>query len=78
MSTNKGKNLQAPFLTTMHQQKIPLAIYLMSGIKLQGVVTSFDESVILLEHDHVAQMIYKHAISTIVPSKMVTLVGEGE
>lgn len=71
MSNTTGKNLQASFLTILCSDKVPVAIYLVSGIKLQGVVTSFDTDVILLKHDNVAQMIYKHSVSTIVPSKPV-------
>ena len=71
MSNTAAKNLQASFLTILCSDKIPVAIYLVSGIKLQGIIASFDEQVILLKHDNVAQMIYKHSVSTIVPSKTV-------
>jgi host factor-I protein len=73
MSTVNEATLQDRFLNILSSQKIPLAVYLMSGIKLQGTIASFDDAVILLEHDQVAQMIYKHSVSTIVPSKLVDL-----
>ncbi len=61
-------SLQEPFLNGLRREKIPVSIYLVNGIKLQGVVESFDQFVILLKNN-VSQVVYKHAISTIVPSK---------
>lgn len=69
---NKSLPLQDPFLNALRLQKIPVSIYLVNGIKLQGKVDSFDQYVILLENT-VTQMVYKHAISTIVPGKQVKL-----
>lgn len=66
----KGQSLQDPFLNTLRKEKIPVSIYLVNGIKLQGHVDSFDQFVILLKNT-VSQMVYKHAISTIVPTKNV-------
>ncbi|MFN3234593.1 MAG: RNA chaperone Hfq [Gammaproteobacteria bacterium] len=64
----KGLSLQEPFLNLLRKEKVPVAIYLVNGIKLQGEVDSFDQYVIMLKNS-ISQMVYKHAISTIVPSK---------
>ena len=66
----KSQILQEPFLNTLRKEKIPVAIYLVNGIKLQGQIDSFDQYVIILKNT-VNQMVYKHAISTIVPAKAV-------
>ena len=66
----KGPSLQDPFLNTLRREKIPVSIYLVNGIKLQGLVESFDQFVVLLKNT-VSQMVYKHAISTVVPSRNV-------
>jgi host factor-I protein len=71
--SSKGQMLQDPFLNALRKERVQVAIYLVNGIKLQGYVDSFDQYVILLKNT-VTQMVYKHAISTIVPSKTVTLV----
>ncbi len=65
---SKGQSLQDPFLNTLRKEKIPVSIYLVNGIKLQGQVESFDQFVVLLKNS-VSQMVYKHAISTIVPAR---------
>ena len=67
-----GQSLQDPFLNALRRERIPVSIYLVNGIKLQGKVQSFDQFVILLENT-VNQMVYKHAISTVVPARAVTL-----
>jgi len=67
----KGPSLQDPFLNSLRKEKIPVSIYLVNGIKLQGVIESFDQFVVLLKNT-VSQMVYKHAISTIVPARNVT------
>ncbi len=67
---SKGQSLQDPFLNALRRDRIPVAIYLVNGIKLQGQVESFDQFVILLKNT-VSQMVYKHAISTVVPSRAV-------
>ncbi len=67
---SKGQSLQDPFLNVLRREKVPVSIYLISGIKLQGQIESFDNFAILLKNT-VSQMIYKHAISTIVPSRHV-------
>ncbi len=71
----KGQSLQDPFLNALRKERIPVSIYLVNGIKLQGQVESFDQFVILLKNT-VSQMVYKHAISTIMPSLPIDLLGE--
>ena len=68
----KGQSLQEPFLNALRKERIPVSIYLVNGIKLQGHIDSFDQFVVLLKNT-VSQMVYKHAISTIVPSRNVKL-----
>jgi host factor-I protein len=68
--SNKGQLLQDPFLNTLRREHIPVSIYLVNGIKLQGQIESFDQYVVLLRNT-VTQMVYKHAISTIVPGRAV-------
>ncbi|HIF81460.1 MAG TPA: RNA chaperone Hfq [Gammaproteobacteria bacterium] len=72
MAQQKGAALQDPFLNILRKERIPVSIYLVNGIKLQGQVESFDAFVVLLRNT-VSQMIYKHAISTIVPSRAVRI-----
>ncbi|AMA65157.1 RNA-binding protein Hfq [Candidatus Arsenophonus lipoptenae] len=67
----KGKSLQDPFLNVLRRERVPVSIYLVNGIKLQGQIESFDQFVILLKNT-VSQMVYKHAISTVVPSRHVS------
>ena len=66
----KAQSLQDPFMNALRKENVPVAIYLVNGIKLQGQIDSFDQFVILLKNS-VNQMVYKHAISTIVPSRNV-------
>lgn len=73
--SNKGQILQDPFLNALRKDHVPVSIYLVNGIKLQGQVESFDQYVVLLRNT-VTQMVYKHAISTVVPSRNVR-VGNG-
>ncbi|MFK8031132.1 MAG: RNA chaperone Hfq [Gammaproteobacteria bacterium] len=68
----KGQSLQDPFLNALRREKIPVSIYLVNGIKLQGQIDSFDQFVVLLKNS-VSQMVYKHAISTVVPARNVRL-----
>jgi len=68
----RGQILQDPFLNLLRKEKIPVSLYLVNGIKLQGEIDSFDQFVILLK-SNVNQMVYKHAISTVVPSQNVRL-----
>lgn len=65
-------SLQEPFLEELRKDKVPVSIYLVNGIKLQGHVDAYDQSVVLLKNT-INQMVYKHAISTIVPSKAVEI-----
>jgi host factor-I protein len=77
---SKGQNLQDNFLNTLRKEHTPVSIFLVNGIKLQGKVDSFDQYVIMLKNT-VSQMVYKHAISTIVPNKTVKImndIGDGE
>lgn len=66
----KGQTLQEPFLNALRKERVQVSIYLVNGIKLQGQIESFDQFVILLRNA-VNQMVYKHAISTIVPARNV-------
>lgn len=74
---SKGQTLQEPFLNTLRKERIPVSIFLVNGIKLQGTVESFDQFVVLLRNS-VSQMVYKHAISTVVPSRPVRMSTEDE
>ena len=67
----KGQSLQDPFLNALRKDKTPVSVYLVNGIKLQGKIDSFDQFVVLLGNS-VNQMVYKHAISTIVPARNVS------
>ena len=71
----KGQLLQDPFLNSLRKGRIPVSIYLVNGIKLQGQIESFDQYVVLLRNT-VTQMVYKHAISTVVPAPAVPLGNE--
>ena len=68
----KGQTIQEPFLNQLRKHHVPVSIYLGNGIKLQGQVHSFDQFVVVLKNS-VSQVIYKHAISTIVPARPVDL-----
>ncbi|MBT4963945.1 MAG: RNA chaperone Hfq [Francisellaceae bacterium] len=69
---SKGQMLQDPFLNALRKERVPVSIYLVNGIKLQGHVESFDQFVVLLKNT-VSQMVYKHAISTVVPTRNVKM-----
>ncbi len=69
---NKGQSLQDPFLNALRKERMPVSIYLVNGIKLQGHIDSFDQFVLVLKNT-VNQMVYKHAISTIVPARLVKI-----
>jgi host factor-I protein len=73
---NKGQLLQDPFLNALRREHVPVSIYLVNGIKLQGQIESFDQYVVLLRNT-VTQMVYKHAISTIVPGRAVSFSAGG-
>jgi host factor-I protein len=72
---SKGQSLQEPYLNALRRERVPVSIYLVNGIKLQGQVESFDQFVVLLKNS-VSQMIYKHAISTVVPARSVRVTEE--
>jgi len=74
---SKGQSLQDPFLNALRKDRVPVSIYLVNGIKLQGQIESFDQFVILLRNT-VNQMIYKSAISTVVPARAVKMPTEGQ
>lgn len=76
-NNNKVQLLQDPFLNALRKEHIPVNIYLINGIKLQGQVESFDQYVVLLRNT-VTQMVYKHAISTVVPTRSVTITNTPE
>ena len=73
----RGQSLQDPFLNALRKEKVPVSIYLVNGIKLQGQIDSFDQFVVLLKNS-VSQMVYKHAISTVVPARNVRMPGNEE
>ena len=73
MSGDKKQNLQDTFLNAVRRSKTPLTIFLVNGVKLQGVVTWFDNFCVLLKREGQAQLVYKHAISTIMPMQPVQL-----
>jgi host factor-I protein len=76
VSNNKAQVLQDPYLNLLRKEHVPVSIYLVNGIKLQGQIESFDPYVVLLRNT-VTQMVYKHAISTIVPGRAVQFVAPG-
>jgi host factor-I protein len=73
----KPQLLQDPFLNALRKEHVPVSIYLVNGIKLQGQVDAFDQYVVLLKNA-VTQMVYKHAISTVVPSRAISWQGSEE
>jgi host factor-I protein len=74
---SRNQSLQDPFLNALRKERVPVSIYLVNGIKLQGQIDSFDQFVVLLKNT-VSQMVYKHAISTVVPARAVNITGEEE
>lgn len=73
MAAEKTQNLQDTFLNQVRKQKTPLTIFLVNGVKLQGVITWFDNFCVLLRRDGLSQLVYKHAISTVMPSQPIQL-----
>jgi host factor-I protein len=71
--TDKKQNLQDVFLNHVRKDKVPVTIFLVNGVKLQGVVTWFDNFCVLLKREGQVQLVYKHAISTVMPSQPVNL-----
>jgi len=78
MATDRAQNLQDVFLNQVRKSKIPLTIFLVNGVKLQGVITWFDNFCVLLRRDGLSQLVYKHAISTIMPGQSIQLFSEEE
>ncbi len=74
---SKGQTLQEPLLNLLRKERVPVSIYLVNGIKLTGQIESFDQFVVLLRNT-VSQLVYKHAISTVVPSRPVKFPGSDE
>lgn len=74
----KANNLQDLFLNTIRKNKTPITMFLVNGVKLQGVITWFDNFSVLLRRDGQAQLVYKHAISTIMPSTPIQLFEPGK
>lgn len=72
---SKGHSLQDPYLNTLRKEKVGVSIYLVNGIKLQGQIESFDQYVVILRNT-LTQMVYKHAISTVVPSRAVSMTAQ--
>ena len=79
MSSDKNQNLQDVFLNSVRKQKMPVTVFLVNGVKLQGIITWFDNFCVLLRRDAHSQLVYKHAISTVMPSQPLSLFeGGGE
>ena len=74
--TTKGHSLQDPFLNALRRQRVPVSIYLTNGIKLQGQVAAFDQYVVLLKNN-TKQVVFKHAIATVVPSRNIIYSDDG-
>lgn len=73
MSAEKNQNVQDVFLNHIRKNKVPVTVFLINGVKLQGIVTWFDNFSVLLRRDGHTQLVYKHAISTVMPSTPVVL-----
>jgi len=78
MASERSQNVQDVFLNHVRKEKTPVTVFLMNGVKLQGVITWFDNFCILLRRDRHSQLVYKHAISTVMPSVPVQLFEPGE
>jgi len=77
MSGEKTQNVQDVFLNHIRKNKVPVTIFLINGVKLQGVVSSFDNFSLLLRRDGHVQLVYKHAVSTVMPSTVIRLYEPG-
>lgn len=73
MASDRKQNLQDTFLNAIRKAKSPVTIFLVNGVKLQGVITWFDNFCVLLRRDNQSQLVYKHAISTVMPSQPIQL-----
>jgi host factor-I protein len=76
MAQDKAQNLQDTFLNTVRRGKVSVTVFLVNGVKLQGVITWFDNFCVLLRRDGMSQLVYKHAISTIMPAQQISLYDE--
>ena len=74
--TEKAQNVQDVFLNTLRKTKNPVTVFLINGVKLQGIVTWFDNFSILLRRDNLSQLVYKHAVSTIMPTNPLQMFGQ--
>ena len=77
MPSDKSQNLQDVFLNHVRKVKMPVTIFLVNGVKLQGVITWFDNFCVLLRRDNHSQLVYKHAISTVMPGQPIQLFESG-
>ncbi|MBF0625774.1 MAG: RNA chaperone Hfq [Magnetococcales bacterium] len=75
MGNHAGHNMQDPFLNTLRREKVPVTVFLINGIKLQGVITSFDNYCLMLKNS-VTQLVFKHAVSTVMPSRNIHVSSE--
>ena len=73
MPTEKSQNVQDVFLNNVRKNKMPVTIFLINGVKLQGIITWFDNFCVLLRRDAHSQLVYKHAISTVMPTQPIQL-----
>ena len=73
MASDKKQNLQDVFLNSVRKAKMPVTVFLVNGVKLQGIISWFDNFCVLLRRDSHSQLVYKHAISTVMPSQPVQL-----
>jgi host factor-I protein len=78
MTTEKNQNLQDVFLNHVRKNKAPVTVFLVNGVKLQGIITWFDNFCVLLRRDGHSQLVYKHAISTVMPVAPIQLYEEKE
>jgi host factor-I protein len=78
MASDKSQNVQDVFLNHVRKNKTPLTVFLVNGVKLQGVITWFDNFCVLLRRNGHIQLVYKHAISTIMPATMIQLFEGGD
>lgn len=78
MSSDKSQNLQDVFLNNVRKAKMPVTVFLVNGVKLQGIITWFDNFCVLLRRDAHSQLVYKHAISTVMPAQPVQLFEQGQ
>jgi host factor-I protein len=78
MSSEKSQNVQDVFLNHVRKNKTPVTVFLVNGVKLQGIITWFDNFCVLLRRDAHSQLVYKHAISTVMPAQPVQLFEAGK